>query len=113
MSRMTYAILALCLSTGAAFAADAKIEAAVKTFEQLAGDAAKIKTYCEMNKLMNDIGDDDAKAQAAEAQMDAFMKDLGPDVEAALQAGDSLDDKSPDLPAYDQAITKLDEKCQG
>jgi hypothetical protein len=113
MSRLSLACLALAVTAGAALAADAKIDAAVKTFEQVVADEAKLKTYCAMNKLMNDVGDDDAKAQAAEAQMDAFMKDLGPEVEAAMMAGDTLDEKSPDLGAYDAAITKLDEKCPG
>jgi len=111
MSRLILSCLALCLATGAATAADPKIEAAVKTFEQIAGDEAKLKTYCAMNKLMADIGDDDAKAQAAEGQMDGFMKELGADFEAAMAAGEQLDEKSPDLNTYDTAITKLDEKC--
>lgn len=111
MSRLILTCLALCLASGAATAADPKIEAAVKTFEQIAGDEAKLKTYCAMNKLMADIGDDDAKAQAAEGQMDGFMKELGADFEAAMAAGEQLDEKSPDLNTYDAAITKLDEKC--
>lgn len=111
MSRMTFACVALLLAAGPALAADAAIDAAVKTFDQVAADAGKLKAYCDMNKLMNDVGDDDAKAQAAEPQMDAFMKELGPDVEAALSAAEKLDEKSPDIAAYDQAISKLDEKC--
>lgn len=111
MSRMTFACAALFLAAGPVLAADAAIDAAVKTLDGVAADAGKLKAYCDMNKLMNDVGDDDAKAQAAEPQMDAFMKDLGPDVETALAAGEKLDEKSPDLETYDKAITALDEKC--
>ena len=112
MPRLMLSCLALSLAASAALAADPKIEAAIKTFEQVAADDAKLKTYCAMNKLMADIGDDDAKAQAAEGQMDGYMKELGADFEAAMAAGEQLDEKSPDLNAYDTAITKLDEKCQ-
>lgn len=112
MIRLSSACLAFGLLTTPVFAADTKVADAVKTFEQVAADPAKVKAYCDMNKIMNDAGDDEQKAQAAEPQIDALMKVLGPEVEAALSTGDGLDEKSPDFQTYDEAISKLDEKCQ-
>lgn len=111
MTRLTLGCCALWLLAAPALAADTKVDAAVTAFEQVGADAAKLKAYCAMSKLMNETGDDENKAQAAEPQVDAYMKELGPELEAALNAGEALDEKSPDYQKYDEAISKLEEKC--
>lgn len=111
MNRILAAGFALAVVASPAFAADAKIDDAVKTFEQVASDAAKLKTYCAMSKLMAETGEDEKKAQAAEPQIDGYLKELGPDFEAAWSAGEELDEKSPDAKTLNDALDKLDEKC--
>jgi hypothetical protein len=111
MTRLTLGCCILSLLAAPALAADTKVDAAVTAFEQVGADAAKLKAYCAMSKLMNETGDDENKAQAAEPQVDAYMKELGPELEAALNAGEPLDEKSPDYQKYDEAISKLEEKC--
>ncbi len=109
------AALAVCgLCVPAAHAANATVEAAVKTFDAVAADPAKLKTYCEINKLMSTAtdDDDDAKSEALDKQVQALMKQLGPEFETAFEAGADLDPDSEDGKAYDAAIDKIDGKCQ-
>ncbi len=111
MIRVTTACLAVCLLAAPAVAADAKIEAAIKTIEKTAADPEKVKSYCAMTKVMESVGDDEKKAAAAEAEIDGYMKKLGPEFESAWSAGESLDENSPDAKALNAALEKLDDKC--
>jgi len=110
-------ILAACAVCGLlaspANAASANIESAIKAFDQVGADAAKLKTYCEMAKVMSTAGDDvdDAKSEALDKQMQGFMKQLGSDFETAYEAGADLDPESEDGKAYDAALDKLDAAC--
>ena len=94
-----------------ALALDGKVESAIKVFETTAGDATKMKTYCTMNKLMSDVGDDEKKAEAAETQFNGFLKELGPDFETAWSAGEGLDPESAEGKAINAALDKLDTAC--
>ncbi len=109
------AALALCgLIVPPALAANASVESAVKTFEAVGADAAKLKTYCEMSKLMSTGDDaDESKAEALDKQMQGYMKQLGDDFESAFEAGADLDPDSDDGKAYDAALDGLDAKCSG
>jgi len=99
----------LCFSAIGAFAADPKVDAAVKTFKQTENDPAKVKTFCEMTKAMDAAGEkEDA---ATDAKIDGYMKELGPDFQTAWNAGENLDEKSPDAKAMDDAINELQSKC--
>jgi hypothetical protein len=105
------AVGGLCVP--AAYAADAKVEAAIKTFDAVAADAGKLKTYCEMSKLMSSGDDqDDSKAAELDKQMQGYMKQLGSDFETAFEAGADLDPESADGKAYDAALDGLDAKCK-
>jgi hypothetical protein len=66
-----------------------------------------------MSKLSAGGGDDadDSKSEALDKQMQTYMKDLGPDFEAAYEAGADLDPESADGKSYDAALDKLDDKC--
>jgi len=114
-SRLFAAALAGCLAVAAspAFALDAKIESAMKTFTGIAGDPAKLKTYCDMTALMasSENQTDTSKANDVDAKVDAFMKALGPDFSAAMDLEDSLQADSPELKAYSDAVDALDAKC--
>lgn len=95
-------------------AASAAVESAVKTFDTVAGDATKLKVYCEMSKVMSSPdAEDESKADEIDKKMDGFMKDLGPDFQKAFEAGADLDPESADGKVYDEAMDKLDAKCGG
>ena len=44
--------VALCLIAAPAFAADPKIDSAIKVFKQTQGDAGKLKAFCAMSQAM-------------------------------------------------------------
>lgn len=109
------AAAALCgLLASPLMAASAAVESAVKTFEAVGSDAAKLKTYCEMTKLMSspDV-EDESKADELDSKMEAFMNALGADFQTAFEAGADLDPESGDGKVYDAALDKLDAKCGG
>ena len=104
------AAFALCgLFASPVLAANAAVESAVKTFDAVANDAAKLKVYCEMSKAMSSAdAEDNSKAEVLDKQMDGFMKQLGPEFQSAFEAGADLDPESSDA-----AMDKLDDKCGG
>jgi hypothetical protein len=102
---------AVCLTTLAASAADDKVDSAVATFKSVAGDAGKLKIFCEMSAVMDKAGDNpDA---AAEAQIEGYVKELGPDFETAWDAGDGIDEDSADGKKLNAALDELGDKCSG
>jgi len=113
MKRILAAIAVCGLFVPPALAASETVQAAVKTFDQVAADPAKLKIYCEMHKLMStaEDGEDESKAEATDKQMQEYMTQLGPDFETAFEAGADLEPDSEDGKAYDAALDKLDEKC--
>lgn len=105
-------LAAMCiLAAGPAIAADPKVEAAVKTFEGVAATPDKLTAYCAMTGKMNEIGDDEQKAEAAADEMNGYFDKLGAEFEEAWAAGDELPDDSPDVEVLSQALTKLDGAC--
>lgn len=79
--RVCIGVVLTCLGVYSAFAADPKVESALKTFKAVAADAAKLKTFCEMTKAMDAAGE---KPSAEDnARIESLMKALGPDFEAA------------------------------
>jgi hypothetical protein len=111
MLRALLVSTAVCLTTLAALAADSKVESAVTTFKSVADDAGKLKIFCEMSSVMDKAGDNpDA---AAEAQIDDYIKQLGPDFATAWNAGDGVDEDSADGKKLDAALDELGNKCSG
>jgi hypothetical protein len=111
MRRALLGSAVVCLTSFAALAADNKIDSALATFKSVEGDPAKLKIFCEMSAVMDKAGDNpDA---AAQAQIDGFIKQLGPDFETAWDAGDDLDEDSPDGKKLDDALDALGDKCSG
>jgi hypothetical protein len=106
------AACALCGLFASPVLASPAVDSAVKTFDAVAADAGKLKTYCEMSKVMSSAdAEDDSKSEALDKQMDGFMKELGPDFQTAFEAGADLDPESADGKTYDAAMDKLDDKC--
>lgn len=107
--RALIAATALCLIAAPALAADAKVDAAIKTFKAVGGDAGKLKTYCAMTKLMDQMGEKEDKA--LEAKIDAELAKLGDDFAKAWEAAGTVDEKSADGKAVAAALDELSEKC--
>ena len=101
------------LSGTAALAANAKIDAAAKTFGGIEGNAVKLKDFCDMFKTMSaaEAEQDEKKAQALEAEIDAKMKTLGDDFTSAWDLQAEIDAESDDGKAYYAAADKLMGKC--
>lgn len=110
MKHVLAACVVVSLTTCPSFAASPKIDAAIKTFKAVSADTGKLKTFCEMTKAMNAAGEHpDA---AAEAKIDGYMKQLGEAFQTAWNAGDDLDENSPDAKALYAAIDDLSGKCK-
>lgn len=109
MQRALIAGLVVCLGACSVLAASPAVEAAIKTFKAVAADPARLKTFCAMSKLMDEVGDKDD--QAAEAKIAALMKQVGPDFEKAWDLADTVDDNSDDGKAYLAALDELADKC--
>jgi len=109
MTRPLLVSAALCFTAMAALAADNKIDSAVSTFKSVEGDAGKLKIFCEMTAAMDKAGDNpDA---AADAKIDGYMKELGPDFTTAWNAGEGVDENSADGKKLDSALDELGNKC--
>lgn len=109
MRRTIFTILAASLIASPALAADPKVDSAIKTFKSVSSDNAKLKTFCEMSKVMAQAGEKEDKA--ADAKIDGLMKQLGADFEKAWAAGDGLAETSADGKAFNTAVDDLMKKC--
>ena len=109
MRRILFVLVTASLAASPALAADPKVESAIKTFKSVSADASKLKTFCEMSKVMEQVGEKEDKA--ADAKIDGLMKQLGPDFEKAWAAGDGLTETSADGKAFSTAMDDLMAKC--
>jgi hypothetical protein len=112
-------LVAALLLAPAAHAADddkapPKVSAAdiKKNLEAATSDPAKVKAYCAMAKKMDEVGDDEKKAEAAGDEIDGYFKVLGEDFENAWDAGQDAKDGSPEANAMDEGVSALDAKCK-
>lgn len=114
MSKFYFALVTALLFAPAVHAADAKMSAAdiKKNLEAAASDPAKVTAYCAMSKKMDEVGDDQKKAEAAGDEIDGYFKTLGDDFENAWDAGQDAADGTPEANAMDAAMTTLDGKCK-
>jgi hypothetical protein len=113
MTKISIYVFACCMLATGASAAGVDAAPITKNLEQVGNDPAKTKAYCDMSKKMEQIGDDDKKAEAAGDEIDGFFKVLGPDFQAAWDAGQEANETSAEGKAFDEAMTKLDAKCSG
>jgi hypothetical protein len=82
-----------------------------KNLEAAASDPAKVTAYCAMAKKMDEVGDDEKKAEAAGNEIDGYFKTLGEDFENAWDDGQDAADGTPEAKAMDEAVSTLDAKC--
>lgn len=113
VSKMTFvAVAALVVMSSASHSAEVTADAIKKAIDGVAGDPAKVTAYCAMAKKMDQVGDDDKAAEAASAEIDGYFKTLGPEFEAAWSGAQDAPEDSPQGKAFEDAMTKLDEKCK-
>jgi hypothetical protein len=109
VQRVLIACLAICLSTTCALGADPKVEAAVKEFKAVGSDPRRLKIFCSMSKALDAVDEkDDA---AAEAAIEGYLEELGPEFEKAWAVGEEVDENSPDGKALRAAIDELTGMC--
>ena len=104
----------LLVAAAPVYAADAKIEAALKTFSAVEADAAKLKTFCQMSKAMASATDDEkdaAKSEALDKEITGYMSTLGEDFQKAWDLGADTNPESEDGKAMLAAIEKLEGRC--
>src|SRR5262245_46639217 len=107
---MLMAWAAVVLSVGVASAASPQVEAAIKSVQSVGADPAKLKTFCELNKLLEAVAE--KEDPAAQKQVEELIGKLGPDFSAAWDVGDELDEASPDGQAFYAAVDALAGKCK-
>lgn len=110
MSRISYFAAALIAMSSAA-AAEMSAADVTKAVEGVSNDPAKVAAYCAMAKKMDEIGDDEKAAEAAGEEIDGYFKTLGADFEAAWAAAQESAEDSPQGKAFEDAMNKLDDKC--
>lgn len=101
--------LFMCLP---ATAAELTAEAVSKAVAGVTGDPAKVTAYCAMIKKMDEVGEDEKKAEAAAAEIEGYIKTLGADFEAAWNGAQDAPEDSPQSKAFEDAMSKLEEKCK-
>ena len=111
MKRFVATIVASFAVAASASAATVDAAAIAKALDGVAADSAKLKVYCAMSKKFAEIGDDEKKAEAAGEEIDGYFKTLGPDFEAAWDAGQNSEENTPDGKAFDEGMTKLEAAC--
>jgi hypothetical protein len=107
--RALIAGLALCLIIASALAASPEIEAAIKVYKAVGADPAKLKTFCEISNIMEEM--EDKQDAATQAQINRLARQLGPDFRMALEASKGVDENSADGKVLYAAIDELEEKC--
>src|SRR5262245_22605173 len=90
-------------------AANPKVDAAVKVFQAVAADPAKLKLFCEMAALEDKMGDkEDA---TIEGQIDKLAEQIGPDFASAWDLVEDTDENTTDGKVLSAALDQLDDKC--
>lgn len=111
LAALTVPALTAPALTTPALAAGLSAEAITKAVEAAGADQAKLTAYCTMAKRIEEIGDDEKKAEAAGEEIDGYFKALGADFEAAWTTGQEAADNSAEAKAFDDALNKLEQKC--
>jgi hypothetical protein len=109
MMRSLLACAAVCVAATAVSAASPDVENALRVFTMVGNDPGKLNTYCEMGDIEEAMGD--REDPAAEAKIDAYINQLGPDFEAAWDTYEETDEDSADGKRLSAALDALDDKC--
>jgi hypothetical protein len=107
--RALAAAFALALIATPALAASPQVEAAIKVLQAIAADPAKLKTFCEMMKIEEQMGEKDDPA--LEGQFDKLLEQLGPEFKVAWAAVEAVAEESADGKVLHDALDQLSDKC--
>lgn len=100
--------LSLCTP---AHAASVQVQSAIANLAKLEADAAKLEAFCKINAELEAAGEDAAKSEALDRQMEAFVRTLGPEYVAAWDLVEELNPDSEDGKALNAAFDSLEDKC--
>jgi hypothetical protein len=101
---------AAAIGAGAVRAASPSVNQAIKAIEAVGSDPARLKLFCDLNKVLQAAGD--KEDPGIQKQLEAIISQLGPDFGAAWDVGDELDETSPDGQEFYTAVDTLADKCQ-
>jgi hypothetical protein len=101
--------ISLLVVTTPALGANPRVDAAVTVFQAVGTDANRLKTFCEMMKIDEKVGE--KKAPALRAQIDKLLDQLGADFKDAWNAVEDIDENSSDGKALNSALDQLENKC--
>ena len=92
------------------------VAAAQKVVSAISADKAKLKTYCDMSALAEQIEAAEEKkdtktVEALSQKMDSMAEQLGPDYIALMEGVQNLEEKSKVAEAIYGLFDTLDEKC--
>jgi hypothetical protein len=104
------ACAALVLGAGVVRAASPQVQLAIKAVEAVGNDPAKLKVFCQLNKLLQAAGE--TEDAAVQKQIEDLVAQIGPEFSAAWDIGDELDENTEDGQAFYEAVDTLAEKCQ-
>lgn len=85
------------------------VDDAVKIFESMGADAEKLKQFCALNKLLEDIGE--KEDPTTDKQIEDAVEKLGGEFTAAWEAGEKVDETSADGKRFYDAVSALADKC--
>ncbi|NJO21806.1 MAG: hypothetical protein HC868_01235 [Sphingomonadales bacterium] len=111
MRRFALLVAGACLLCVPAQAASVQVQSAIATLAKLETDVAKLEALCKINAELEAAGDDAAKSEALDRQMEAFVRSLGPEFVAAWDLAEELNPDSEDGKALNAAFDSLDDKC--
>jgi hypothetical protein len=87
-----------------------------KVLADISRDKAKVATYCQLNKVnqqMSQVDEkDQKKMQTLGEQADALMQKLGPDYAKVMEGLDSVDENSAEGKQYAALFQPLDAQCK-
>jgi hypothetical protein len=107
--RALAAAISLFLLATPVLSASPPVEAAIKVFLAVGADANKMKKFCEMMKLEEQMGD---KADPAlEAQIAKLAAEIGADFKVAWDLAEVTDESTDDGKALNAAVDQLAGKC--
>src|ERR1051325_4473006 len=107
--RALVAMLALSLLTVAALASTPQVDAAVKAFQNLASDANRLKTFCELIEIEQE--NEEKAGPLLATKMDKMLDELGADFKAAWTIAQTIDPASKDGKVLLAALDQLTDKC--
>jgi len=91
-------------------------EGAQRVVNVIKADKAKIRAYCDLAKIVEQIDEaerknDNKRVDQLSDQMEALEKKLGPEYAGFIEALNDMDSNSKDAQEIDDTLSALDEMC--